>query len=84
MTRPISVNYFPNRNATRAEVFEFARNIFEKKEAEIPEVTSFNKDVVETINKVSEGFDIVLIDKYDAHFGDNDVEPLVIKVRFNY
>jgi len=26
-TRPISVNYFPNRNATRAEVFGFARNI---------------------------------------------------------
>lgn len=29
-TRPISVNYFPNRNATRAEVFSFARNILVK------------------------------------------------------
>lgn len=26
-TRPISVNYFPNRNATRAEVFSFAEGI---------------------------------------------------------
>ena len=29
-TRPISVNYFPNRNATRAEVFSFAKNILSR------------------------------------------------------
>ncbi len=33
--QPISVNYFPNRNATRAEVFGFAKNILTSKETSI-------------------------------------------------
>lgn len=79
---PIFINYWPNISATRAEIFDILVNIIEKKEAKIPDIVSFNGDIIKSINKVSEGYDMVLVDKYNAHYGDEQ-ESLVIKVRYN-
>ncbi len=76
----IRYHFEPNRPATRAEVFEFVRNILEKKESRIPDVISFNSSIVEDIEKGSEGYDITLIDAYDAYWG----ESMKVRVRFNY
>lgn len=51
---PIFINYWPNNAATRAEIFDVLVNIIKQKEAKIPDTVSFNRDIVETINKVSE------------------------------
>lgn len=60
--------FYPNRPATRAEVFGFVRNIIQTEEIKIPDVISLNEGIIENIKKVSEGYNVVLVDKYDSHY----------------
>lgn len=65
-THPISVNYFPNRNATRAEVFAFARNILSPGDNEVTSSYTVELGSNPDVNKFSDEPKILYIKKWDT------------------